>query len=209
MLTKPDTIFAEMLKQSTATVHEAMGRRGALPSAIKPVAATMRVCGPAFTVDCPPMDNLSLHHAIYAAKPGDVLVVRVADHYEAGYWGEIMGVAAQARGLAGLVIDGGVRDSRELAAIGFATFSRGLCIKGTTKHGGGRLNGPVAIGGVVVEPGDLVLGDADGVVVVPQAEGPAILAKAVQRVENEARIMEQLRGGKTTLEIYGLKPEAR
>jgi len=205
MLTKPDTIFAEMLKQSTATVHEAMGRRGALPSAIKPVAASMRVCGPAFTVDSPPMDNLSLHRAIYAAKPGDVLVVRVGDHHEAGYWGEIMGVAAQARGLAGLVIDGGVRDSQELTAIGFPTFSRGLCIKGTTKHGGGSLNRPVAIGSIVIEPGDIVLGDADGVVVVPREEGPAILEKSIKRVDNEEKIKEQLRAGKTTLEIYGLK----
>jgi 4-hydroxy-4-methyl-2-oxoglutarate aldolase len=205
MLTRPDTIFAEMLKQSTATVHEAMARRGALPSAIKPVDAGMRVCGPAFTVDSPPMDNLLLHHAIYAAKPGDVLIVRVGDHFEAGYWGEIMGVAAQARGLAGLIIDGGVRDSRELAEMGFPTFSRGLCIKGTTKHGCGALNRPLAIGTVVVEPGDIVLGDVDGVVVVPRAEGPAILEKAIQRVEKEDEIKRQLRAGKTTLEIYGLK----
>jgi 4-hydroxy-4-methyl-2-oxoglutarate aldolase len=205
MLTKPDTIFAEMLKQSTATVHEAMGRGGALPSEIKPVAASMRVCGPAFTVDSPPMDNLLLHHAIYTAKPGDVLVVRVGDHYEAGYWGEIMGVAAQARGLGGLVIDGGVRDSQDLAAMGFATFSRGLCIKGTTKHGGGALNRPLAVGSVVIVPGDIVLGDADGVVVVPRADGPAILEKSVDRVRNEDEIKRQLRAGKTTLEIYGLK----
>jgi 4-hydroxy-4-methyl-2-oxoglutarate aldolase len=205
MLTKPDALFAEMLKQSTATVHEAMSRRGALPSSIKPVSAAMRLCGPAFTVDGPPMDNLLLHHAIYAAQPGDVLVVRVGDHYEAGYWGEIMAVAAQARGLAGLVIDGGVRDSQELAAMGFPTFSRGLCIKGTTKHGGGSLGRPVAIGSIVIEPGDIVLGDADGVVVVPKAEGLAILEKSVKRVDNEEEIKRQLRAGKTTLEIYGLK----
>jgi 4-hydroxy-4-methyl-2-oxoglutarate aldolase len=205
MLTQPDAIFAEMLKQSTATVHEAMGRRGALPSAIKPVDPSMRVCGPAFTVDNPPMDNLVLHHAIYAAEPGDVLVVRVGDHHEAGYWGEIMAVAAQARGLAGLVIDGGVRDSRELAAMAFPTFSRGLCIKGTTKHGGGALNRPLAIGAVVVEPGDIVLGDADGVVIVPKAEGPDILENAIQRVAKEEDIKRQLRAGKTTMQIYGLK----
>jgi 4-hydroxy-4-methyl-2-oxoglutarate aldolase len=205
MLTKLDTIFAEILKQSTATVHEAMGRRGALPPAIKPVAASMRVCGPAFTVDSPPMDNLLLHHAIYAAQPGDVLVVRVGDYYEAGYWGEIMAVAAQARGLAGLVIDGGVRDSQELTAMGFATFSRGLCIKGTTKHGGGMLNRPVMMGSIVIEPGDIVLGDADGVVVVPRSEGQGILDKSVKRIDNEEEIKRQLRAGKTTLEIYGLK----
>jgi 4-hydroxy-4-methyl-2-oxoglutarate aldolase len=146
-----------------------------------------------------------LHHAIYAAEPGDVLVVRVGDHHEAGYWGEIMAVAAQVRGLAGLVIDGGVRDSRELAAMAFPTFSRGLCIKGTTKHGGGALNRPLAIGAVVVEPGDIVLADADGVVIVPRAEGPDVLDKAIQRVAKEEDIKRQLRAGKTTMQIYGLK----
>ena len=200
-----DPLIAEFLKQTSATVHEAMGRRGALPGAIKPVSPAMRMCGPAFTVDSPPMDNLLLHQAIYAASPGDVLVVRVADYYEAGYWGEIMGVAAQARGLAGLVIDGGVRDSLELTAMNFPTFSRGLCIKGTLKHGGGALNKPLAIGSVVIQPGDIVVGDADGVVVVPRAEGPAILEKSVQRVDRENVIMQQLRDGKSTLEIYGLK----
>lgn len=200
-----DPLIAELLKQTSATVHEAMGRRGALPGAIKPVSPAMRMCGPAFTVDSPPMDNLLLHQAIYAASPGDVLVVRVADYYEAGYWGEIMGVAAQARGLAGLVIDGGVRDSLELTAMNFPTFSRGLCIKGTLKHGGGALNKPLAIGSVVIQPGDIVIGDADGVVVVPRAEGPVILEKSIQRVDRENVIMQQLRDGKSTLEIYGLK----
>jgi 4-hydroxy-4-methyl-2-oxoglutarate aldolase len=200
-----DSLIAEFLKQTSATVHEAMERRGALPGAIKPVSPAMRMCGPAFTVDSPPMDNLLLHQAIYAASPGDVLVVRVADYYEAGYWGEIMGVAAQARGLAGLVIDGGVRDSLELTAMGFPTFSRGLCIKGTLKHGGGALNKPLAIGSIVIQPGDIVIGDADGVVVVPRAEGPTILEKSVQRVDRENVIMQQLRDGKSTLEIYGLK----
>lgn len=200
-----DPLIGEFLKQTSATVHEAMGRRGALPGAIKPISPAMRMCGPAFTVDSPPMDNLLLHQAIYAASPGDVLVVRVADYHEAGYWGEIMGVAAQARGLAGLVIDGGVRDSLELTAMGFPTFSRGLCIKGTLKHGGGALNKPLAIGSIVIEPGDIVIGDADGVVVVPRAEGHAVLEKSIQRVDKEAVIMQQLRDGKSTLEIYGLK----
>ena len=200
-----DPLIGEFLKQTSATVHEAMGRRGALPGAIKPISPAMRMCGPAFTVDSPPMDNLLLHQAIYAASPGDVLVVRVADYHEAGYWGEIMGVAAQARGLAGLVIDGGVRDSLELTAMGFPTFSRGLCIKGTLKHGGGALNKPLAIGSIVIEPGDIVIGDADGVVVVPRAEGHAVLEKSIQRVDKEAVIMQQLSDGKSTLEIYGLK----
>jgi 4-hydroxy-4-methyl-2-oxoglutarate aldolase len=206
MLKKSDALVGELLKQSTATVHEAMGRRGALPSEIKPIVPTMRVCGPAFTVDSPPMDNLLLHRAIYAAAAGDVLVVRIADYHEAGYWGEIMGVAAQSRGLAGLVIDGGVRDSQELAAMGFPTFARRLCIQGTTKHGGGALNRPIVVGAVIVEPGDIVLGDADGVVVIPKAEGQAVLKTSIRRVKHEEEVKRQLRAGKSTLEIYGLKP---
>src|SRR5437879_315119 len=163
-----DPLIGEFLKQTSATVHEAMGRRGALPGAIKPVSPAMRMCGPAFTVDSPPMDNLLLHQAIYAASPGDVLVVRVAGYYEAGYCGESMGVPTQACGPSGLVIDCGVRDSLELTAMNFPTFSRWLCIKGTLKHGGGALNKPLTIGSIVIQPGDIVIGDADGVVVVPR-----------------------------------------
>lgn len=200
---KSSNSFVKTLaKESTATLHEALGKRGALPSAIKPVAQGMRLCGPAFTVASPPMDNLLLHQALYQAKPGDVLVVTVSGHYEAGYWGEIMAVAAQARGLAGLVIDGGVRDSRELARMKFPVFSRGLCIRGTLKHGGGALNKPLTFGDVVVEPGDMVVGDDDGVVIVPKADHATIIEKARSRVVAEDKIMDRLRAGETTLDIY-------
>jgi 4-hydroxy-4-methyl-2-oxoglutarate aldolase len=202
-MTKPDKSFITALaRQSTATVHEALGKKGALPSAIKPVARGMRLCGPAFTVDSPPANNLLIHEAIYQAQPGDVLVVRVGDHYEAGYWGEIMAVAAVARGLAGLVIDGCVRDSVEMTRMSFAAFSRGLCIRGTGKDRGGQLNKPLTIGDITVHPGDMVLGDDDGVVVVPQADFATIVEKSEKRVAVEDKIMARLKGGESTLDIY-------
>src|SRR6202043_1769819 len=113
-----------------APVPEAYGRRGALPSLIKPVAAGFRVCGPAFTVDCPPADNLWLHRAIYAAASGHVLVVDVRGRTEAGYWGEILSHAALARRLGGLVIAGGVRDTEEISALSFPVFAADICIRG-------------------------------------------------------------------------------
>ncbi len=193
---------AALARQSTATVHEALGKKGALPSGIKPVAKGMTLCGPAFTVNSPPMDNLNMHDALAQAKPGDVLVVTVSGHYEAGYWGEIMAVAAQSRGIAGLVIDGCVRDSRELARMNFPVFSRGLCIRGTTKHGGGILAAPLAIGDVVISQGDMILGDDDGVIVVAPQDFATIVEKSEKRVAAKDKIMARLRAGETTLDIY-------
>lgn len=196
------TFAAALGRQSTATVHEALGKKGALPSGIKPVAKGMKLCGPAFTVNSMPMDNLILHEALIQAQPGDVLVVTVSGHYEAGYWGEIMAVAAQARGIAGLVIDGCVRDSREMTSMNFPVFSRGLCIRGTTKHGGGALAAPLAIGDVVISQGDMILGDDDGVVVVGKEDFATIVEKSEQRVAAEDKIMARLKAGETTMDIY-------
>ena len=191
---------------STASLHEASGRRGALPSAIRPVDPAMRICGPACTVEGPGGDNLWLHRALYAAAPGDVLVVYVQGAYEHGYWGDVMTNAALLRGLGGLVIDGGVRDGDALRALGFPVFSRGLCIRGTAKDKGARgfVNAPLLIADVVVEPGDLVVGDGDGVVVVARARAAEVVAAASARDAREREILERLRAGETTLEIYGL-----
>lgn len=190
---------------STATLHEASGKIGALPSAIKPVDPAFRVCGPALTVHCPPGDNLWIHKAIYAGKPGDVLVVYAHGAFEHGYWGEIMSTAAKVRGLAGLVIDGGVRDAILLREIGFPVFSRGLCIRGTGKDFGanGGVNVPVLIGDVAVQPGDLVVGDEDGVFVAPREKAQAIVEAARRRDASEADILKRLEAGETTLDIYG------
>ena len=188
---------------SPATLHEAMGRRGSLPYGIKPIAPEMKVCGPAVTVISPPMDNLTIHKAIYVAGSGDVLVVFVGGEYEAGYWGEIMTHAAKQRGIAGLVIDGAARDGHLIREMGFPVFSRGLSIRGTNKGGGGIINHPITIGDVCVSPGDLVVGDGDGVVIVPYRDIEQTLVEAQKREEKEEQVKRELSAGRTTLEIYG------
>lgn len=189
----------------TATLHEAAGKIGALPSAIKPMAKGFRLCGPAFTVHGPGGDNLWLHRAMAVAKPGDVLVAYVSGVFEAGYWGEIMSTGAQAAGLGGLVIDGCVRDGDLLPDIGFPVFARGLCIRGTDKDFGARgwLNAPVMIGDIVVNPGDLVAGDIDGVVAIPRQSVAAVVAASREREDKEAKIMAELRNGAKSLDLYG------
>lgn len=197
---------ASALLLPTATLHEAALKRGALPSTIKPVAANMRVAGPAFTVQSPGGDNLWLHRAIYAAKPGDVLVIDSGGSHEYGYWGEIMATGAQLRGIAGLVIDGGVRDSALLEEMNFPTFSHGVCIRGTGKDFGasGYLGHSIRIGDVVIEPGDLIVGDRDGVVAIPRDRVDQVVAAAQQREAQEAEILTRLRAGATTIDIYNL-----
>jgi 4-hydroxy-4-methyl-2-oxoglutarate aldolase len=193
-----------------ATLHEAAGRIGALPSSIKPVAADMVLCGPAFTVHCPALSNLQIHHAIYQARPGDVLVVHVSGGTEAGYWGDILNEAALARDLGGLVIDGGVRDTAGLAATSFPVFSQGVSIQGTVKDFDATawLQSPVRLGNVVVTPGDLMMGDRDGVVALPQGQVDVIVAAAQARQADEADKIERIRRGERTLDLYGFAAEA-
>jgi 4-hydroxy-4-methyl-2-oxoglutarate aldolase len=198
------TVVAAAQALPTATLHEAGGRIGVMPSAIKPVAPTFRVCGPAITVHSPGGDNLWLHRALYVAQPGDVLVVHVSGDYDFGYWGEIMSCAAKARGLAGLVIDGCVRDGGILADFGLPVFARGLCIRGTGKDHGARgwVNFPVLFGDLTVNAGDLIVGDTDGVVAIPRERAAQVVAAAEQREAKEAAILGRIRAGERTLEVY-------
>ena len=190
-------------KFGSATLHEAMGREGALPAAIKPVASGMTVCGPAVTVQAKPFNNINIHRAIYAADPGDVLVVDVGGGYEGGYFGEIMAQAAVDRELGGLVINGCVRDGDLLQEIGFPVFARGLAIQGTLKEEGGSINQPVIVGDVTVMPGDVVRGDRDGVVAIPRARLAEAIAASEARENKEAGIIAELKEGKRTLDLYG------
>jgi 4-hydroxy-4-methyl-2-oxoglutarate aldolase len=197
----PDTL--EGLKQcGVATVYEAGGGTGALDAAIKPVWPGARVAGQAFTVRCHPGDNLPLHRALEQAAAGDVIVAQVGGLL-GGYWGGVMTVAAQARGIAGLIIDGGVRDSEELQRLGFPVFARGTGVFRTVKHEGGVLQEPLLVGGVLVNPGDIMLGDGDGVMAIPRARVQQFLEAARKREAAEAGYMERLRKGETTMDIYG------
>lgn len=200
-----DETIALARKLGAATLHEAAGRIGALPSAIKPVDPSMTLCGPAFTVHCPALSNLQIHHALYQAGPGDILVVHVSGGVEAGYWGDILNEAAMARGLGGLVIDGGVRDTAGLATMPFPVFSHGVCIRGTGKDYDAIawLQEPVRMGEVTIQPGDLVMGDRDGVVVLPAARVTEVIAAAQAREADEARKIALIRQGARTLDLYG------
>jgi len=202
---RPDAATLEAARAlPTATLHEAGGRIGALPWAIKPVAPSMRVCGPAVTVQSPGGDNLWLHRALYVARPGDVLVVHVSGEHDYGYWGEIMATAAQARKLGGLVIDGCVRDGVLLAQLGFPVFARGLCIRGTGKDFGARgwINHPLLLDDIQVHPGDLIVGDGDGVVALPRERAAQVVAAAQAREAKEAGIIGRIQAGERTLELY-------
>lgn len=188
----------------STTLHEAAGRIGALPSAIQVATRGLSICGPAVTVHSPGGDNLWLHRAIYVAKPGDVLVVYTNGVYDYGYWGEIMSTAAKVRGLGGLVIDACVRDADALSKVGLPVFSRGFCVRGTDKDYGaiGWINAPIYFGGIIVKPGDLIVGDADGVVAIPRERASEVVNAGQAREIKEVDIMERLRAGERTLEVY-------
>ncbi len=199
----PKAIIEGFRQISSATAHEASGKKGALTGAIKPVAAGMKVCGPAVTVLCRSKDNLMLHKAIAVAQPGDVLVVATEDRAEAGFWGEIMTVSAQANGIAGLVIDNCARDAEDIVASGFPVFSRGLSIKGTVKDSLGLINHPTVCGGYLVYPGDLVLGDDDGVVIVAREQAAEVLEQSTERMQAEAKeIEEDISQGNLTVHFF-------
>ncbi len=186
-------------------MHEASTLDGAVDPAIHPVWDGAVLCGPAFTIRCAPGDNLPVHLSLAEAAPGDVLVVN-GGGLIGGYWGKILTVAAQQRRLGGLVIDGGVRDVRDLRELGFPVFARGIGVRGTVKRDPGALREPVTVGGVRVEAGDLVLGDADGVVVVPAANVGDVLAAARAREDRERSVIDRLRRGELTVDIYGFRP---
>ncbi|MDX2554225.1 RraA family protein [Streptomyces stelliscabiei] len=186
---------------SSATLSEASGLPVALSPQIRSLWAGARLCGPAFTVQGAGGDNLALHHAVLRAPSGSVLVADLGGA-RFGHWGEILTVAARHRGIAGLLIDGGVRDAAEIEGLGFPVFSRNNSILGTRKDFRGVLGRPVQVGGVTVHTGDLVVGDVDGVVTLPASDTERILDRADARVAHENELMQQLREGRSTLDLY-------
>jgi 4-hydroxy-4-methyl-2-oxoglutarate aldolase len=187
-----------------ATVYEANGQRDALDPAIKPLDPRTRIAGRTVTVKLEPADNWFIHVALLEAGEGDILVVDANGYVDAGPWGDVLTLAAQQRGLAGLVIDGAVRDSQEIIASGFPVFTRGVCIRKTTKVQRGQVNVPVTIGGVLIEPGDVLVGDADGLVRVRAEDVDSALASAEQRAEKEEKMRAAILNGASTLELLGL-----
>jgi len=203
-MTDSESVRTSLLQLGSATLHEAQGQIGALASAIKPLDPARRLAGPALTIDAKPGDNLVIHHALTLARPGDVLVVDAKGYVEAGPWGDILTLAAQQAGVAGLVIDGAVRDADAILELGFPVFSRGLSIRAAQKNQPGQVNGQIVCGGVVINAGDWIMGDRDGVVVVPKADVLEVIAAAKRREDAEVALREGLRAGKSTVELLGL-----
>lgn len=197
--------LAQLRDLGTATVYEAQGAKGALDSGMKPIDPTVRLAGPALTVDARPADNLILHYAVLKAKPGDVLVVDAKGFMEAGPWGDVLTLQAMKLGIAGLVISGCVRDANLIIDLGFPVFCRGLSIKGTGKNQPGKVNVPICIGDAVIRPGDIIVGDRDGLVVVAQDEVDMAIANSIAREDKEVQQRKAIEEGSTnTVELLTL-----
>jgi 4-hydroxy-4-methyl-2-oxoglutarate aldolase len=196
--------LAALRNLGSATVYEAQGASGALDSGIKPLDPHSRLAAPAFTVDMRPADNLMLHYALLKARPGEVLVVDAKAFVEAGPWGDVLTAMAQKIGIAGLVINGAVRDAQAIVDAGFPVWCRGLSIKGTAKNQPGRVNVPITIGDVVIHTGDIVVADRDGIAVVPADRIDAVLAAALDREQKESRMREAIAQGATTADLLDL-----
>ena len=204
-VSRPDPSSVERLTGfSAATVYEAAGRVGFIDPRIKPIASGMKVAGIALTAQCHPKDNLMLHKALQIARPGDVIVADVGGYYDAGYWGDLMTDCALSRELGGLAIDGCVRDGAEIVEKGFPVFSRGLCMRGTVKAVLGLVNHQIVFGGAIVNPGDLILGDDDGLVVVSQHRIADVLDAAQRRVDAEIEKSTALLSGTSSVELNKL-----
>ncbi|WP_285251060.1 4-carboxy-4-hydroxy-2-oxoadipate aldolase/oxaloacetate decarboxylase [Pseudarthrobacter sp. fls2-241-R2A-168] len=195
---------SRLAKFSSATIHEAQGRKGALSSRIKPIDRSMSFCGPATTVRCAPRDNLMLQVAIHYAQPGDVILAAAGEYEEAGTFGDVLGNAMKAKDLAGLVTDSGVRDTQDLIELGLPVFSGSVSIKGTVKETIGPINHPVVFGDEIIYPGDVLRGDADGVVVVRKDEIEEVIRLSQERDDAERELISLYKAGGTTIDLCNL-----
>ena len=197
--------LAKWAEIPAAVVSDCQNRGMAMQAAIKPIDRTRKIVGQARTVDCMVADNSALHAAIQTCEPGDILVANGQGFEDVAIWGGLMTQAALEKGVRALVLDGAVRDVEEIIENGFPVFARAVVPRGPHKGFGGAIDRPVACGGVSVSPGDLVIGDADGVAIVPLGVHEQILQAATEKLAKEEEVLEGMRAGKVTLaEMYGV-----
>jgi 4-hydroxy-4-methyl-2-oxoglutarate aldolase len=200
----PQTV-AELGTAGVATVHEAAGKTGLLDPGIRPIQDGARIGGSAVTVSCAPGDNIMIHAAVEVVHEGDVLVVATTAPATHGMFGELLAVSLQARGCRGLIIDAGVRDVADLREMGFPVWSRYVHAQGTDKAVPGSVNMPIDLGGLSIDPGDVVVADDDGVVVVPRARADDVRRAAEQRIADEEATRSRLAAGELGVDFYGLR----
>ena len=203
--TMNNNVFTAAAELGAATIHEAQGKTGALSHEIKPLDPSLSLAGRALTVLTRPGDNRALHLALLEAQSGDVLVIDAWGWKEAGVWGDVLTAAAQQIGLAGVVINGAARDAATIKKLKFPVFAKALSIKGTTKLDDGVIGEAVTIDGVNIRTGDLIVGDVDGVVAVPQDSVAKTLEAAQAREDKEADWVEQIGRGARTVDLLGLR----
>jgi 4-hydroxy-4-methyl-2-oxoglutarate aldolase len=198
-------VINELAEVGTASVHEAIGRRGFIGSTFRPIQQGARIGGSAVTVSCHPGDNLMIHAAVEVCEPGDVLVVTNTAPSTHGMFGDLLASSLQARGVRGLVIDAGVRDTADLREMGFPVWSQHVSCQGTVKATPGSVNVPVVLGGITLNPGDVVCADDDGVVIVGREEAAWALDQSNARLAKEAGTRARLMAGELGLDFYGLR----